>query len=100
MFGDGSTCKCNPIAESDLAAFMLNCIEQPDKWNKIMDLGGPDSGTSMREQGEMIFDIIGKKPSFIAAPIGLFDAIINGLAFFGQWFEGAEDAAELARIGG
>ena len=43
--------------------------------------------------------VLGKEPKFWAAPIGLFDAIINSLAFFGQWFEGAEDAAELARIG-
>jgi len=42
----------------------------------------------------MIFDILDKKPNFIKAPIGIFDAIINTLAFFG-----AEDAAELGRIG-
>lgn len=36
---------------------------------------------------------------FWTAPIGIFDAIINFLAFLGQWSEGAEDAAELARIG-
>lgn len=44
MFGDGSMCKCNPIAESDLATFMINCVEEPDKWNRVMDLGGPDEG--------------------------------------------------------
>ena len=167
MFGDGSMCKCNPIAEADLATYMINCIEEPDKWcpspapplplaslslplplslplaslslslnrgtgrmvprppchapyrcvaalsltpphkktpllnrrNKIMDLGGPDSGYTMQQQGDLIFKTLGKEPKFWAAPIGLFDAIINGLAFFGQWFEGAEDAAELARIG-
>ena len=43
---------------------------------------------SMKQQGEMIFDILGKKPSFIAAPIGLFDFIINTLAFFGKWSAG------------
>ena len=29
MFGDGEICKCNPIAESDLAAYMLDCIDGP-----------------------------------------------------------------------
>ena len=53
----------------------------------------------MQQQGELIFKILGKEPKFWAAPIGLFDAIIGGLAFFGKWFDGAEDAAELARIG-
>jgi len=27
MFGDGEICRCNPIAESDLAAYMLDCID-------------------------------------------------------------------------
>ena len=42
--------RCNPIAESDLAAYMLNCIDDQSKWNKIMDLGGPDEGMTMKEQ--------------------------------------------------
>ena len=54
---------------------------------------------SMKQQGDLIFEILDKKPAFWAAPISLFDAIIGGLAFFGKWFDGAEDAAELARIG-
>jgi divinyl chlorophyllide a 8-vinyl-reductase len=99
MFGDGQICKCNPIAEQDLAAYMLNCIDDSSKWNQILDLGGPDEGMTMLEQGNMIFDIVEKPPSFIKAPIGIFDAVINTLAWFGQWFEGAEDAAELGRIG-
>ena len=73
--------------------------EEQDKWNQILDLGGPDEGMTMAEQGEMIFDIVGKEPSFIKAPIGIFDAIINALAWLGQWNQGAFDAAELARIG-
>lgn len=99
MFGDGKLCKCNPISETDLAAYMLNCLIERDKWNKILDLGGPDEGMTMAEQGQMIFDVVGKDPKFIKAPIGIFDAIINALAWLGQWNQGAFDAAELARIG-
>ena len=99
MFGDGDICKCNPIAEQDLAAFMLNCIDDKSKHNRIMDLGGPDEGMSMKDQGEMIFDILGKEPKYIKAPIGIFDAVIGLFAFFGRWFPGMEDAAELGRIG-
>jgi len=99
MFGDGEICKCNPIAESDLATYMINCIEEQDKWNKILDIGGPDEGMSMKQQGDMLFDILQKKPWFVAAPIGLFDFIIGTLDFFGQWSDQMADAAELARIG-
>jgi divinyl chlorophyllide a 8-vinyl-reductase len=81
MFGDGQICRCNPIAEQDLAAYMIDCIEDQTKWNKVLELGGPDEGMTMKQQGEMIFDILGKQPKYWTAPIGLFDAIINFLAF-------------------
>lgn len=35
MFGNGEICKCNPIAESDLAAYMLDCVNTPERWNKV-----------------------------------------------------------------
>lgn len=94
MFGDGEICKCNPIAEQDLAAYMLNCIEDETKHNAILDIGGPDDGMTMKQQGDMIFDVLGRKPNFVKAPISIFDFVINTLDFFG-----AEDAAELGRIG-
>jgi hypothetical protein len=74
-----------------LTPYFLYCTAQ--------DIGGPDEGMSMKQQGDLIFEILDKKPAFWAAPISLFDAIIGGLSFFGKWFDGAEDAAELARIG-
>lgn len=57
MFGDGQICKCNPIAETDLAEYMINCVEDQSKWNKILNIGGPDDGMTMRQQGEMIFSV-------------------------------------------
>lgn len=39
MFGNGEICKCNPIAESDLAAYILNCVDESDKWNKVLISG-------------------------------------------------------------
>ena len=57
MFGDGEICQCNPIAETDLAEYMINCIEDESKWNKVLDLGGPDEGMTMKQQGEMIFSV-------------------------------------------
>ena len=86
MFGDGKICQCNPIAEQDLAAFMINCIEDSSKWNRILEIGGPDEGMTMKAQGDMIFSILGKQPKFWTAPIALFDAIINALAFFVRLF--------------
>lgn len=99
MFEDGEICKCNPIAESDLATYMINCISDESKWNKVLNVGGPDEGMSMKQQGEMLFKILDKEPKYIQAPIAIFDAVINFLAFLGQWFPSLEDSAELGRIG-
>jgi len=99
MFGDGEICRCNPIAETDLAGFMLDCLEQPAKWNRVLNVGGPDDGLSMRQQGEMIFQILEKPPKFWYVPVSLFDAIIGVLAGLGKLFPSLEDAAELGRIG-
>lgn len=40
MFGDGELASCKPISEADLAAFMADCIEQRDKVNQVLPIGG------------------------------------------------------------
>jgi divinyl chlorophyllide a 8-vinyl-reductase len=76
MFGEGST-TCNPISELDLAEYMLDCIEDSTKWGKILNIGGPDAGMTMKEQGSMLFQVLEKKPRFLTVPIALFDGIIG-----------------------
>ena len=44
---------------------MINCIEEEDKKNAILDLGGPDSGYTMAQQGELIFKVIPTHPPTI-----------------------------------
>ncbi|CAM9810350.1 unnamed protein product [Phaeothamnion confervicola] len=91
--------RCNPISESDLATYMVNCIGDPAKTNKILDLGGPDDGYTMEEQGKLLAVACGKEAKIVKAPVALFDAIIGGLDFLGQFAAPMADAAELARIG-
>lgn len=100
--GDGKCATCNPISEPDLAAALIDTIADPTHENRIWNLGGPDEGLSMVEQGKMIAQIVGKeKPSLLGVPIGIFDVIVNGLQWAATTFksEQLEDAAELARIG-
>merc|ERR1712232_359621 len=60
---------------------------------------------SMKEQGEMIHDVLEKEgeSKLLSVPIGLFDVIINGLQWTADRFDWAkaklDDAAELGRIG-
>lgn len=101
MFGDGEVTRCNPIAESDLAKYMMDCIPDASRHNRIINLGGPDEPLTMKKQGEMLFKATGKEENYFYAPLWLFDAIINTFQFFADLTksEALENAAETARIG-
>ncbi len=101
MFGDGEVTRCNPIAEADLATYLIDCNTLGERKNKIIDLGGPDEPLTMKKQGEMLFKSLGKEPNFFFAPLWLFDVIIDSLQWFADTFnsEAFEDAAETGRIG-
>jgi divinyl chlorophyllide a 8-vinyl-reductase len=64
MFGDGNLCRCNPISETDLASFIVNCIVEKNKWNAVLNVGGPDDGLTPTQQAELLFDVLGKEPKF------------------------------------
>jgi len=100
--GQGKSATCNPISEPDLASAILETVTDKSKENSVWNLGGPDEGMSMQQQGALIADILGKEEAkTFGVPIGIFDVIINGL----QWLadvtnsEKLEDAAEFGRIG-
>jgi len=51
MFQDST--RCNPIAESDLATFLIDCISDESRRNKVINLGGPDKAMTKIEQGRV-----------------------------------------------
>jgi hypothetical protein len=53
MFGDGEVTRCNPIAEADLATYLIDSIKDKARKNKIINLGGPDEPLTMKKQGEV-----------------------------------------------
>lgn len=101
LFGDGAVTKCNPIAESELAEFMLNTMYDEEKWGKIMNIGGPDDPLTNKMLGEMMHEAAGLEPKYVYAPTWMFDSIINTFAVLAKLTknEFLEDAAEYARIG-
>lgn len=99
MFGDGQLAACKPISERDLASFLADCVEDEDKCNKMLPIGGPGEAMTALQQGEMLFDIIDKKPFFIKVPIQLMDGVIGVLDFLKKFNPNLIDAAEFGRIG-
>jgi divinyl chlorophyllide a 8-vinyl-reductase len=101
LFGNGAITRCNPIAESELAEFMLDSISNEMKKNRILNVGGPDEPLTNQDLGTMMFNAAGIESKFVYAPTWIFDSIIHTLQFFATLTksEGLEDAAEYARIG-
>lgn len=53
LFGDGAVTRCNPIAESELAEFMLDCLVDESKCQRILNVGGPDQPLTNQMLGEV-----------------------------------------------
>jgi divinyl chlorophyllide a 8-vinyl-reductase len=99
MFGDRKLCACKPISEGDLASFIVDCIIDEDKSCKILPIGGPGKALTPLEQGELLFQLVGREPKFFKVPIEIMDFVIGVLDFLAKIFPGLEDAAEFGRIG-
>lgn len=99
VFGDGRLCSCKPISEEDLARFIVDCVVDEDKVNRVLPVGGPGKELTPIEQGEILFRLLGKKPYFLKVPIGVMDFAVGLFDFLVKVFPGLEDAAEFAKIG-
>jgi divinyl chlorophyllide a 8-vinyl-reductase len=101
LFDDGKVTRCNPIAESELAQYLMDCVTDKTRHSVIRNLGGPDNMLTQVDQGGMMFQALNMEPKYSSAPLWVFDVIIDGI----QWFanitgsEMLEDAAETGRIG-
>ena len=99
IFGDGALTACKPISDADLGAFLVECLDNPARRNRVLPVGGPGPAITPRQQGEELFRLMGKKPRFRSVPVGMLDGIIWVLAVLGKLFPKLGDKAELARIG-
>lgn len=99
VFGDGTLTSCKPISDGDLADYLAACLEDETRFNRILPIGGPGAAITPREQGEMLFSLLGRPPRFQSAPLGLLDAVVAVLSVLGRIAPALAEKAELARIG-
>ena len=97
VFGDGRSTACKPIAESDLASFLADLVEQTERMG-IFPIGGPGPAITPREQGTLLFELLGARPRFRSVPVGAFDAAAAVLGGLGRLVPSLANKAELARI--
>ena len=99
IFGDGQLTACKPISDHDLGDFMAGCLDEQSRHNQILPIGGPGPAITPRQQGEYLFQLLGKEPRFKSVPVGFLDVIIGVLNAIGKLIPAVADKAELARIG-
>lgn len=99
MFGDGRLTACKPISEADLARFMADCLEDPEKQNEILPIGGPGEAVTNLDQALMLFELLGREPKLKKVPIQIFDVIISVLILISKILPSFAEKAEFARIG-
>ena len=99
LFGDGQLTACKPISDADLAGYIAGCITAPERWDRILPIGGPGPAITPLEQGEALFALLGRAPRYRRVPMRLMDGIIGLLDLLGKVSQKAADKAEYARIG-
>lgn len=99
LFGNGQLTSCKPISDRDLAIYMVDCLDDDTRQNKILPIGGPGRAITPREQGEELFRLLNMKPKFKSVPVAMMDAIIGALSLAGFFLPFLKDKAEFARIG-
>lgn len=99
LFGDGLVTACKPISDRDLAAFIVQCLDDPSLSRQILPIGGPGPAITPREQGERLFEMLNRPVRFKHVPLTLMDGIVAGLSLAGKVSTRLADKAQLARIG-
>ena len=99
VFGDGMSTACKPISDDDLGNYLADCIDNEQRLNRILPIGGPGEAITPKAQGERLFALLGREPRFTHVPVALLDVIVAVLATLGRLIPKLADKAELARIG-
>lgn len=99
IFGDGTLTACKPISDADLAEYIVSCLDDESRWHRILPIGGPGPAITPREQGEKLFELLGRPVRFRSVPLELLDVIAAGLGAVGRIVPALAEKSELARIG-
>jgi divinyl chlorophyllide a 8-vinyl-reductase len=99
VFGDGKLTPCKPIGDDDLGAYLVGCLEDQERWNRVLPIGGPGPALTPLDHGEPLFAATGREPRFRHVPVALLDTIVAVLSALGRVIPPLKEKSELARIG-
>lgn len=99
VFGDGALTACKPISDDDLGRYLAECLDDDRRHDRVLPIGGPGDAITPKQQGEVLFSLLGRAPRFKHVPVALLDSIVWSMAGLGRIVPALADKAELARIG-
>ena len=99
VVGDGMRTACKPIADADVAAYLVGCLDDPARRDRVLPIGGPGAAITPRQQGELLFALLGRPPRFTHVSPRLLDSIAGTLGALARVVPPLAPTAELARIG-
>lgn len=99
VFGDGTLTSCKPISDRDLAAYLADCLDDPDRQQRVLPIGGPGAAITPLQQAHLLHELLGRPTRTRSVPVALLDGIVAGLGIAGRVLPVLSRKAELARIG-
>ena len=99
FFGDGTETACTPISKRDLADFMLDTVQRPASWNKILPIGGPQPALTPADMAAIISKIYNKPTLTKSVSPKLFDVLRTLIAPLRPISRWAREKSELMNIG-
>ncbi|MFO0469981.1 MAG: NAD(P)H-binding protein [Pseudomonadota bacterium] len=102
VFGDGRLTACKPIADADLATYLVDCLHDPARSGCVLPLGGPEPAITPLEQAHALFELLGRPPRIRHVPVELMRGIAGTLGAAARLLPALpalEAKAEFARIG-
>lgn len=99
VFGNGALTACKPISDADLGNYLVGCLDDPTRFNRILPIGGPGPAITPQAQGEFLFARLGRPAKFKRVPVALLSTIIAVLGTVAKLVPSMQEKAELAKIG-
>ena len=61
VFGDGAVTACKPISDDDLGRFLVECLEDESRYNRVLPIGGPGGSDHAETAGGAFVCLVGAR---------------------------------------
>jgi divinyl chlorophyllide a 8-vinyl-reductase len=99
VMGDGRLTACKPISDADLANYLVACLSDVQRHNRVLPIGGPGPAITPIDQALALSQLTAQPLRIRHMPVWVMRAIASTLGLLGRMSPALRGKAELARIG-